>query len=127
MFFIGALKLKPHQQHVVNPCIGYEKTDRFPIETVTRPSVPTLPPATQGKALKEALGMADKCRVVHTFKYRFDSYFAISEEGLVTGGFSGLTFAVAGRRDVHLQLVPSIPPPTDNVYEVREGLARAGR
>ncbi|XP_034252959.1 uncharacterized protein LOC117652277 [Thrips palmi] len=100
-------------------CQGYDKMDDAAL--ATRPAVPTVPPAVPGKALKEALAMADSCRVVHTFKYRFDSYFALSEEGVVAGSFSGLTFQVAGRRDVHLQLVPSLPPPTEDVYEIDLG------
>ncbi|KAK3912454.1 Acetylcholine receptor subunit alpha-type acr-16 [Frankliniella fusca] len=58
------------------------------------------------------------CRVVNTFKYRFDGFFAISEEGYVSGSRSVLPFRVMGRKDIHLQLVSAIPPGSESTYEI---------
>ncbi|XP_026274942.1 uncharacterized protein LOC113204130 [Frankliniella occidentalis] len=58
------------------------------------------------------------CRMVHTFKYHFDGFFALSEEGWVSGPESVLVFRVLGRKDIHLQLASSIPPNVDDTYEI---------
>lgn len=90
-----------------------------PSQPTNRPP-PQLPSAVSPELREVALNSPSLvgCRMVHTFKYSFDGYFALSEEGTVSGATTTLPFRVLGRKDVHLQLVSSIPPTGDDYYEV---------
>lgn len=100
-------------------CQGYNRQappEAAPPDSLPPPLPVPLSPQARAEALKSSLLVG--CRMVHTFKYRFDSYFSLHEEGLVSGSTVVLPFRVLGRKDVHLQLVSSIPPVPEEVYEM---------
>ena len=88
---------------------------------IVRPELdvaPMRPIAVNSSAALEAA--VPGCRMVSTFKYRFDGFFALSEEGVVNGTTSVLLFRVVGRKDIHLQLSSTIPPSADDTYEASQ-------
>lgn len=114
------------------PSAGEERALQLALsEQDARPAAPTVGPgllrpiAVNSTAALEAA--VPGCRMVSTFKYRFDGFFSISQEGMVNGTTSVLLVRVVGRKDIHMQLVSSIPPASDDIYEASEQCSLACR